>query len=488
LPKLCEPLPANLPNCVADFPCHIGHCTLAYEPCYDLSYILGFAPDGIACGKTPGATCHHGECLTAQCGPGVYCDASCTSSSGAMQPDGTLCKTDFVCVSGRCTQQFWATAVPFVLATNLSISATLANFTSSFTSEASTAFAATVDWGDGTTSAGIVSGAAGNYSVSGSHTYASHAPVAVQIAIKDIDTTNSTGVWFSAGYTLSEYPIQGPVGIAVGELNALWVTQQSTQIARLSYSGVPTEFAAPAGSAITTANNGLWYLEPTKVAFLTSDEDLNGGPTAIVVKEFPLPGANRTTAGITLDPDGLDAWFTETGAIARITQEGVITEYTIPTPGSDPRGITNGSDGNIWFTEYGASKIGRITPSGVITEFATPTPSSYPDGITYGDYGTLWFTEAGGNAVARITTSGDIKEFPLPTAAAFPHAIKAYFNNLWFTEPGANQIGAISLQSGQITEYPIPTPNSIPWDIAAIDGVWFTERGANQVGLIKAPL
>ena len=63
-----------------------------------------------------------------------------------------------------------------------------------------------------------------------------------------------------------------------------------------------------------------------------------------------------------------------------------------------------------------------------------------------------------------------------------------YFNNLWFTEPGANQIGAISLQSGEVTEYPIPTPNSMPWDIAAIDGVWFTERGANQIGLIKAPL
>lgn len=76
---------------------------------------------------------------------------------------------------------------------------------------------------------------------------------------------------------------------------------------------MPTGFAAPSGLAVThTGNNGLWYLEPTKVAFLTSDEDLNGGATAIVVKEFPLPGPDRTTEGIILDPEGFDAWFTET--------------------------------------------------------------------------------------------------------------------------------------------------------------------------------
>lgn len=47
----------------------------------------------------------------------------------------------------------------------------------------------------------------------------------------------------------------------------------------------------------------------------------------------------------------------------------------VPTANSQPRAITNGSDGNRWFTEgteftAAPAKIGRITPVGVITEFA----------------------------------------------------------------------------------------------------------------------
>ena len=45
---------------------------------------------------------------------------------------------------------------------------------------------------------------------------------------------------------------------------------------------------------------------------------------------------------------------------------------------SQPRAITNGSDGNRWFTEgteftSAPAKIARITPAGAITEFWTPT-------------------------------------------------------------------------------------------------------------------
>jgi hypothetical protein len=58
-------------------------------------------------------------------------------------------------------------------------------------------------------------------------------------------------------------------------------------------------------------------------------------------------------------------WFTESAAnkIGRITTDGIITEFPIPTAasGPGPEGITTGPDGNVWFTELGARKIGRIT-------------------------------------------------------------------------------------------------------------------------------
>jgi hypothetical protein len=47
-----------------------------------------------------------------------------------------------------------------------------------------------------------------------------------------------------------------------------------------------------------------------------------------------------------------------------MTTQGVLTnEYVIPTPNSQPTGITAGPDGNIWFTESAADQIGRVDMS-----------------------------------------------------------------------------------------------------------------------------
>src|SRR5206468_7880212 len=54
---------------------------------------------------------------------------------------------------------------------------------------------------------------------------------------------------------------------------------------------------------------------------------------------------------------------------------GALKQFKVPTDNSQPRAITNGSDGNRWFTEgteftSAPAKIARITPAGMITEFA----------------------------------------------------------------------------------------------------------------------
>src|ERR1051326_1626975 len=79
-----------------------------------------------------------------------------------------------------------------------------------------------------------------------------------------------------------------------------------------------------------------------------------------------------------------------------------ITEYPVTTSGSLPYGITAGPDGNIWFTENGANKIGKITPNGVVTEYPIPTAGSSPTDITAGSDNALWFTEYNGQQIGRI--------------------------------------------------------------------------------------
>ena len=80
--------------------------------------------------------------------------------------------------------------------------------------------------------------------------------------------------------------------------------------------------------------------------------------------------------------------------------------------------ITKGPNGNLFFTETAANKIGEITTAGAVTEFTIPTPNSQPTAITAGPDGNLYFT--GTTFIGRITTKGVITEFPLPTKDSSP--------------------------------------------------------------------
>ena len=64
-----------------------------------------------------------------------------------------------------------------------------------------------------------------------------------------------------------------------------------------------------------------------------------------------------------------------------------IAEFPIPTAAGLPSGIAAGSDGAIWFAEFGGNRIGRITPAGAITEFPIPTPESGPTLLAAGPDG-----------------------------------------------------------------------------------------------------
>ena len=136
--------------------------------------------------------------------------------------------------------------------------------------------------------------------------------------------------------------------------------------------------------------------------------------------EFPVPRGESTAVPEWPWPtdlaEGADGniWFTDDGVnvdgqnlIGRITPEGEVTEYPIPTKHSEPLSIARGSDGNMWFTELGDESIGRITPDGSITEFPTPAePSNALQGIVRGSDGNMWFAIEGG--FASISPAGTI--------------------------------------------------------------------------------
>jgi streptogramin lyase len=122
-----------------------------------------------------------------------------------------------------------------------------------------------------------------------------------------------------------------------------------------------------------------------------------------------------------------------------------VSEFTVPTAGSEPRGITAEPDGALWFTEFTSNKIGRITTTGTISEFPLPTTASVPLFITAGPDDALSFVEFAGNKIGRITTAGTVTaEFPVPTAGSQPFEIAAGPDGgLWFVEQTVNKVGTL---------------------------------------------
>jgi virginiamycin B lyase len=257
--------------------------------------------------------------------------------------------------------------------------------------------------------------------------------------------------------------------LVTGPDGALWFTDLSHQIGRITIDGSATGFAVPTVSAITTgitvgSDGALWFSEASagKVGRITT----GGGIT-----EFPTLNPTSVPVGITKGPDGA-IWFADfgAGAIGTVGSNGAVTLFPVTEEVAAvpaPTAIVTGPDGALWFTD--GQGIGRITTAGEVTHFLVSlTHPVEADGIALASDGALWFTDSLGNAIGRITTDGIVSEFPVPTEHAFETSSNPFFPNqivagpdgaLWFAESGPNQSGAN--QIGRLAIVPSPLAASV---------------------------
>lgn len=78
------------------------------------------------------------------------------------------------------------TAANFSVAESAPFNGTVATFSDSNTALTAASFTATIAWGDGTTTAGTVSGASGSFTVTGQHTYADEGSFADTVTVTEI--------------------------------------------------------------------------------------------------------------------------------------------------------------------------------------------------------------------------------------------------------------------------------------------------------------
>ena len=423
-----------------------------------------------------------GECMVPDCtAAGDPCSIGCADSAGKSLADQSPCGPGKFCTVGQCKPQLVLTQKAFTFVPGALFSGTVADLSDLLTTEPGSALSAFIDWGDGSQSAGAISGGSGSFAVTGEHVFALSGQATVGVDVSDPYTGASASIQFNVDTQTKEYPLgQSPYDITTGPDGNLWVGEVNG-VARVTPAGTVTQFAATGGASIVVGpDNNLWYTGYQKVMRITP---------AGVATEFTLDTINGRPWSIASGSDG-NLWLTLNtvnsptlvSTIGRMTTAGVVQEFAIPTTAAFLEGICAGPDGALWFTEYFANKIGRISTAGDVSEFTIPTADTRPVTITSGPDGNLWFTEWTTRQIGRITPTGTTTEFSSTLSSGSLQGIAAGPDGrLWFTAYNASFVGAITT-AGVVTKVAIPSGSDAYGVTAGPDqAVWYTERTGNRV-------
>jgi streptogramin lyase len=173
------------------------------------------------------------------------------------------------------------------------------------------------------------------------------------------------------------------------------------------------------------------------------------------------------------------------GSAAQAAPIGALKQFKVPTANSQPRAITNGSDGNRWFTEGtdftpAPAKIARITPSGGITEFAPGAADGCNfciiTDIAQGPGGILYITSNDATLMRfNVATQSFEAPVPMPNTNALGGNLAVSATDAWITDFNNDVVWRYHLADGQFTFSPVSDPGDVAVDAAG--NAWFTQPG-----------
>lgn len=196
--------------------------------------------------------------------------------------------------------------------------------------------------------------------------------------------------------------------------------------------GTATTFPATGvggeNSSLTVGPDGnLWAANLTKVFRITP-----GG----TVTEFAVIGSSRGIAS-----SGGLLWVADAGnsAIVSVTTDGAATAYPI---GGGPQGIAAGGDGQVGFTNPNPPhRVGRLVAGGSPLQTET-APGTDPFGMTYGSDGAYWFAQPVTDNLGRLTADGQYTQLGGLSADSNPRYLAAGPNNtLWVAYHELGMVG-----------------------------------------------
>jgi hypothetical protein len=340
-----------------------------------------------------------------------------------------------------------------------SFTGVVASFTDADPNGAAGDYAATITWGDGSTSTGAISANNnGGFNVSGTHTYAEEGPNTISVAIQDAGGS-------TAGATST-------ANVADAALTATGTTV--TPVEGSSFTGVVASFtdADPNGTAGDYAATITWGDGSTSTGSISANK--SGGFDATGTHTYAEDGSDKisvaiqdaggSTAGATSTANVADAALAASAVPVNPTEGASFTGAVATFTDADPNGTAGDYSATIAWGD-GSSSAGTIAASnqGGFTVTGTHTyaeEGSYPTSVTIKDTGgastSISFqvnvSDAALTPIAQTvkTSAGTAFSGVVATLTdADPGAVAGdYSATITWGDSSASTVGSISLVSG----------------------------------------
>ncbi|HET6880016.1 MAG TPA: DUF4214 domain-containing protein, partial [Pirellulales bacterium] len=323
-----------------------------------------------------------------------------------------------------------------------------------YASNPATDFNATIDWGDGTTDTGTVSGSAGSYTVSGTHTYNSENTYTPVVTLTDSDGTASATA--SSSMTVAEADVLNGTGMSLAATEGTAFTGPVASFSNTGYASNPasdfnatidwgdgtTDTGTVSGSSgsYTVSGTHTYNSENTYTPIVTLT-DSDGTASATASSSMTVAEADVLNGtGMTLAATEGTAF---TGPVASFSNTGYASN-----PASDFTATIDWGDGT---TDTG-------TVSGGAGSYTVSGTHTYNSENTYTPVVTL--TDSDGTAGATASSSmtvadADVLNGTGMTSAAtegtaFTGAVAAFSNTGYAANPATDFDATIDWGDGTI--------------------------------------
>ena len=278
-------------------------------------------------------------------------------------------------------------------------------------------------------------------------------------------------------------PRDTPTALAIGPDGTVWFTIDfAAAVGRVRDGKVerlpkPRTSLEPVGIAITN-DGAAWFTdsEARQISRMAPSGDISS-----ITLDTPVARLGKVAAA----PDG-SVWFAEATAYSITSvKDGKLQRHVIDSLRGGPLGVAVSGDGTVWATLQAANQLLRLSADGEMSTFDIPTRSSSSADIAVGSDGAVWFLEFRGNKVGRFA-DGRFEEFSMgEQSAGLTGLAVAADGSAWFGMLRRGSLGR--LRDGKLREFKLPREGARPYSVA-IDlqgNVWYTDI-SGYVGMLKA--